>query len=200
MSATILTPRLVQALDYAVIAHAGQLRKDTQIPYVAHLLGVCSLVLDHGGSEDQAIAGLLHDVLEDAGAGHESQIRARFGAAVAEMVLACSDGTVESKAAQAGEDRLASWRLRKQNYLQVLRHKSATHPALLVSACDKLHNARAILSDLRRLGPAIFERFSAGRGGTLWYYAELVDIYTANASPVAAELAHTVRQMQAEAG
>lgn len=199
MAAPVLTQRLVQALDYALIVHAGQLRKHTEIPYAAHLLGVCSLVLDYGGSEDQALAALLHDAVEDGGAGHLTQIRARFGEAVADMVWACSDGTVESKAAEHG-DRLAAWRVRKEQYLQRLRTKDAADPALLVSACDKLHNARAIVSDLRRGGAGVFDRFTAGRGGTLWYYAELSDILTGLGSPVAMELTRTVRDMHAEAG
>lgn len=199
MAAPILTPRLVQALDYALIVHAGQLRKHTEIPCAAHLLGVCSLVLDYGGSEDQALAALLHDAVEDGGSGHLAQIRARFGDAVAAMVWACSDGTVESKAAEQG-DRLAAWRARKEGYLQHLRQTAADAPALLVSACDKLHNARAIVSDLRRSGPQVFDRFTAGRGGTLWYYAELAEILSALGSPVAAELTRSVREMHAEAG
>ena len=93
-----LTGRFTRAVDYARIAHAGQVRKGTSIPYLTHLLGVATLVIEHGGSEDQAIAGLLHDLLEDCGAHHEAIIRAEFGDAVADIVLACTDGTAEGKA------------------------------------------------------------------------------------------------------
>jgi len=196
MPPSVLTPRLSQALDFAVIVHAGQVRKSTSIPYVAHLLGVCSLVLEHGGNEDQAIAGLLHDALEDGGAGQEPQIRARFGDAVAEMVIACSDGTVESKADEKLGDPIAAWKQRKQNYLTHLAQRASHEPALLVSACDKLHNARAILSDMQRDGDAVFARFTGRREGTLWYYAQIGEIFDRHASPVAPELQRTILAMQ----
>ena len=144
---TALSPRFTEAVDYARHAHATQYRKGTQIPYLYHLLGVASLVLEHGGDEDQAIAGLLHDVLEDCGSEHEDPIRARFGAKVIEIVLACTDGSVEDKAAaEAAGSKLENWRRRKLAYLTQLRSKP--DHTLLVSGCDKLHNARAILGDL----------------------------------------------------
>ena len=139
-----LTNRFASAVDYARIAHTGQLRKGTRIPYFAHLIGVASLVLDYGGDEDQAIAGLLHDLLEDCGEEHEPAIREEFGERVALIVRACTDGTAESKAGEETEEaRLANWFVRKRAYLAHLG--KAGDDVLLVSACDKLHNARAIL-------------------------------------------------------
>jgi len=133
-------PRLAAALDHAAEAHGSQARKGTEIPYLGHLMGVASLVIDHGGDEDQAIAGLLHDVLEDCGAEHEASIRRAFGDRVADMVLACTDGTPDEAGAKA------PWTERKRLYLRHL--ESAADETLLVSACDKLHNARAIAADV----------------------------------------------------
>lgn len=167
---TTLTHRFAQAVDYARIAHAAQFRKGSQIPYIYHLLGVSSLVLEYGGTEDQAIAGLLHDVLEDCGAAHEATIRAQFGDGVANIVKDCTDGTAESKGKpKAAEDRVKDWSQRKLKYIAHIKAESRT--SLLVTACDKLHNARAILADLHGdAGIEVFERFTAGKIGTLHYY------------------------------
>jgi (p)ppGpp synthase/HD superfamily hydrolase len=164
-------PRLHTALDYVALHHDGQLRKGTNIPYLAHLLGVCALVLEYGGDEDQAIAGLLHDVIEDCGEQHRAVVRATFGARVADIVEGCADGVPDS------EDRKTPWRERKAAYLTDLR--DAPRDTLLVSACDKLHNARAIAADVRSIGADVFTRFKAGRDGTLWYYAALLDVFGA---------------------
>jgi (p)ppGpp synthase/HD superfamily hydrolase len=161
-------PRLHQALDYAADAHSDQSRKGTAIPYLSHPMGVASLVLEHGGSEDQAIAGLLHDVLEDCGGQHEPPIRLAFGDAVADMVLGCTDGLPDA----AGDK--PPWKARKLAYLAHL--EEADEGTVLVSACDKLHNARAIVADLMA-GEAVFERFKAGRVGTLWYYGALHAVF-----------------------
>lgn len=197
----MLTERFTQAVDYARIAHAAQFRKGTSIPYLYHLLGVASIVLEYGGNEDQAIAALLHDVLEDCGAEHEPTIRAQFGAAVAAIVQACTDGTVEEKsdAASAGS-KLDNWRLRKLNYLAHLREESTD--ALLVSGCDKLHNARAIAVDLEHpdVGPIVFERFTAGRDGTLAYYQSLSEIFRERAAPMALAFETVVARMHEFAG
>lgn len=198
---TDLTHRFTEAVDYARIAHAGQVRKGTTIPYVYHLLGVASLVLEHGGSEDQAIAGLLHDVLEDCGASHEGPIRERFGDEVAAIVLACTDGSVETKAAaRSGGSTLENWRARKLAYLQHL--SDAPEAVLLVSGCDKLHNARAILADLEdnAVGAAVFERFNAGREGTLRYYQSLSETFMARRAPVAEAFERVVARMHALGG
>jgi (p)ppGpp synthase/HD superfamily hydrolase len=196
-----LTGRYSDALDYARHQHAGQLRKGTQIPYLSHLMGVSALVLDHGGDEDQAIAGLLHDVIEDCGAQHEAVLRERFGERVTRIVLACTDGTQEDKAEfQTQEAKYTDWRRRKLAYLEHLRH--ADTDALLVSCCDKLHNARAIVGDLENpaVGVAVFERFTAGRDGTLRYYHAIGSIFTARGAPAARVLDTEVARMHTLAG
>lgn len=170
---TVLTHRFSEAVEYARVAHADHVRKGTTIPYLYHLLGVSSLVLEYGGNEDQAIAGLLHDVLEDCGGEHEATLRAQFGSAVAAIVRDCTDATAgEKEAFTTQEAKVADWQRRKRAYLADLEAKPDA--SLLVSACDKLHNARAILSDLEGdAGHAVFERFTAGREGTLRYYESL---------------------------
>jgi (p)ppGpp synthase/HD superfamily hydrolase len=191
---TLLTPRFVEALQYAITAHGAQVKKGTDVTYVAHLLGVASLVLEHGGSEDEAIAGLLHDTIEDGGAHHEAPIRARFGADVADMVLGLTDGTEAQKAAfTTPEEKRAGWERRKRDYLANLQHHEDR--VLRVSCCDKLYNARAIVSDLHAIGFDVFRRFTAGTKGTLWYYAELAKVFEQRQVGPAAELVRTVREM-----
>lgn len=196
---TMLSGRFTQAVDYAREAHASQTRKGTSVPYIAHLLGVASLVLDYGGDEDQAIAALLHDTIEDQGEHHEAVIRRQFGDRVADIVLACTDGTREGKAAaQTPEAKRADWEQRKRRYLAHLAE--ASDDALLVSGCDKLHNARAIVTDLLApgVGTQVFERFTGGREGTLWYYREIANIFTARGVPAARELQSVVETMTME--
>jgi (p)ppGpp synthase/HD superfamily hydrolase len=182
--------RLAEAFAFAAGAHREQLRKDTSIPYVAHLMSVCALVLEHGGDEDQALAGLLHDVIEDGGAEYEPVIRNLFGERVAAIVRSCTNADVKPK---------PPWRERKVAYI---RHLRETDPAaLLVSACDKLHNARSIVADQRTLGDAMFSRFNAGKEQTLWYYASLTEVFQARMpGPLAEELAWTVGEMHRLAG
>lgn len=171
---TVLTDRFTRAVDYARIAHAGQVRKGTTTPYLTHLLGVATLVIEFGGSEDQSIAGLLHDTIEDCGAEHEARIRAKFGDAVADIVVACTDGTAEGKGEHiTPEAKKADWLRRKQDYLEHLAE--APDDVLLVSGCDKLHNARAIVGDLQDpdVGMNVFARFKGGVDGTLGYYESL---------------------------
>ncbi len=163
-------PRLHQAIDYAADAHNGQIRKGTAIPYLAHLMGVCALVLEYGGDEDQAIAGLLHDVIEDCGEQHRQAVRTQFGERVGAIVEGCTDGVPDD----AGNK--APWKQRKEAYLQHL--SEAPLDTLLVSACDKLYNARAIVADLRVMGMAVFDKFTVPRDQTLWYYRELLKIFT----------------------
>ena len=164
-----LSPKFDQALHYAVLIHAGQKRKGTEIPYLAHLLGVVSIALEHGANEDEAIGALLHDAAEDAGGrGRIEDIRHRFGDAVAEIVEGCTDSEVVPKPA---------WRKRKEDYIAHLPSASAS--VRLVSASDKLHNARAILRDYRRHGEELWSRFTGGKEGTLWYYRSLVDAFAA---------------------
>jgi GTP pyrophosphokinase len=184
-------PRLHAALDYAADAHQTQTRKGSSIPYLGHVLGVSSLVIEYGGDEDQAIAGLLHDVLEDCGAEQAEPIRERFGARVLDMVEACTDGTPDA----SGEK--APWRERKQAYLEHL--ETVAQDLLLVSACDKLHNARAIAGDLAS-GQDVFARFKGGRDGTLWYYQSLLGVFEdrlGRDAPLVIELRWTVGRMLA---
>ena len=192
----MLTERFTQAVDYARETHASQTRKGTPIPYIAHLLGGASLVLDYGGDEDQAIAGLLHDTIEDQGSQHEAVIRHQFGDRVAGIVLACTDGSQEAKAAaQTPAAKRADWEQRKQHYLAHLAETTAD--ALLVSGCDKLHNARAIVTDLHnpKVGTAVFARFTGQREGTLWYYDALARVFSERDMPMAAELTRITRDM-----
>ena len=198
---TVLTHRFSEAVDYARIAHAAQVRKGSNISYIHHLLGVASLVIEFGGNEDQAIAGLLHDTLEDCGAAHEAMIRAQFGDAVANIVKDCTDGTAEGKARYSDpEAKRRDWIERKRTYLAHL--KTASAQTLLVSACDKLHNARAIVQDLEdpEVGTRVFDRFTGRRDGTLEYYQALAEIFSAHNVPVAKVLDATVGWMHELAG
>ncbi len=187
---TTIGPRFVEAVALAAELHAGQVRKGTSIPYVAHVLAVAAIVLEHGGDEDQAIAALLHDVVEDCGAEHEATIRDRFGARIAAIVRGCTDADCLPK---------PSWRARKDAYLAHLEH--AAPDVLLVSAADKLHNAHAIVSDGHTQGARVFERFKAGREGTIWYYSELADVFARRLpGPLARDLGAAVDEMKALPG
>jgi (p)ppGpp synthase/HD superfamily hydrolase len=178
--------RMAEAFAFAASVHRVQLRKDTTIPYVSHLMSVSALVLEQGGDEDQAIAGLLHDVIEDGGPEYEPVIRHMFGERVAALVRACTDADVKPK---------PPWRERKETYIAHLRE--AAPDALLVSACDKLHNARAIVADQRAIGNAMFSRFTGGMDGSLWYYKTLSAVFLERLpGPLADELDRTVRDMQ----
>ena len=162
-TAEYLGPRFLRAFEYAAKMHAGQTRKASTIPYIAHLMGVASLVLEAGGDEDLAIAALLHDVVEDCGGAPMLQeIRRRFGTRVAKVVDGCTDADTDPK---------PPWRQRKENYIKHL--KKADADTRLVSAADKLNNVRSILSDYRGIGESIWSRFNGGRDGTLWYYRTL---------------------------
>jgi (p)ppGpp synthase/HD superfamily hydrolase len=173
-NATALTDRFDRALIYAAHVHGGQLRKGSGVPYIAHLLAVAATVLEYDGCEDMAIAALLHDAVEDQGGEPRlADIRNRFGAGVAEIVRACSDSTVNASAGQPKED----WHLRKTRYVEHLG--AADKGALLVSLADKIHNARAILRDLRKpdVGAAVWGRFKASRQDTIWHYRELANAF-----------------------
>ena len=160
-----LGPRFLRAFLFAAKKHAGQSRKASTIPYIAHLMGVASLVLEAGGDEDLAIAALLHDVVEDCGgAPMLKEVRRRFGSRVAKVVDGCTDSDTYPK---------PPWRQRKENYIRHLRKADAD--TQLVSAADKLNNVRSILSDYRELGEVVWSRFHGGREGTLWYYRTLRD-------------------------
>lgn len=166
-ASTVLTARFREALLFAAQLHAAQTRKGSGVPYIAHLLGVTSIVLEHGGSEDQAIAALLHDAVEDqGGAAMRARIHDLFGGQVAEIVDACSDSDSFPK---------PPWRERKEAYLRRLRDESEA--ASLVSLADKLHNARSIVADVHRQGESVWARFTGGKKGTLWYYNALVEVF-----------------------
>ncbi len=161
------TAQFEKALTLATRLHATQTRKGSDIPYVAHLLGVASIALDHGANEGEAIAALLHDAVEDQGGEKTlNRIRRQFGSTVADIVWGCSDTDEVPK---------PPWRERKETYIA---HVVCTSPSIqLVSASDKLHNARAILSDYRYLGDTLWARFTGGKDGTLWYYRALVEAF-----------------------
>ena len=172
--ATVLTDRFNRALLYATHVHGGQVRKETSIPYVAHLLAVAATVLEYGGSEDMAIAALLHDAVEDQGGEPRlADIRNRFGDRVADIVRSCSDSVVNTAAGQKKE----AWRVRKLDYIEHL--KTVDREMLLIALSDKVHNARSILRDLRKpeVGTAVFSRFNRPREDTLWYYRELANAF-----------------------
>ena len=166
-----LGPRFDEAFRYAIDAHRDQLRKGTEVPYASHLLGVASLVLVEQG--DEAIAALLHDVVEDHGGKPRlDDVRRRFGDRIADIVEACSDSLAEDESAKA------PWKHRKTEYLEHVR-EGRDDAALLVSLADKLYNSRAILRDVRFATDrqAVWDRFGRERDCVLWYYRSLVDAY-----------------------
>jgi (p)ppGpp synthase/HD superfamily hydrolase len=182
-----LSVRFEQALVFATRLHAEQKRKGGEIPYIAHLLAVCAIVLEHGGNEDEAIAGLLHDAIEDQGGDATRQeIRQRFGERVVEIVNGCSDSDIVPK---------PPWQERKEAYIAHLY--TASPSVLLVSAADKLHNVRTILNDYRALGETLWQRFKGGQAGTLWYYQALLAVYkTRSNTPLIAELERTLHELE----
>ncbi|MDD2858987.1 MAG: HD domain-containing protein [Candidatus Nanopelagicales bacterium] len=165
----VLTDRYAQAVQYASTIHADHTRKGTGIAYMSHWLGVSSLVIEAGGNEDQAIAGLLHDAVEDAGGlPRAADIAERFGKTVVEIVLACSDSTDEQvKAVQ-------DWKERKQAYLD--RIEDEPMEALVVTIADKVHNARAVVTDLQQHGPEVLGKFNGSPHDILWYYHACLNI------------------------
>jgi len=184
----ILSQRFEDALVYSARLHAKQIRKGTTIPYVSHLLGVAGIVLEHGGNEVETIAALLHDAVEDqGGADTREEIRRRFGDAVVSIVDGCTDAEVIPK---------PPWKERKEQYIARLSHASPS--ILLVSAADKLHNARAILGDYRALGENLWDRFNGGKEGTLWYYKSLVDAFKQAAAGTA--LAPLIEELERVVG
>lgn len=182
----MLSERFDEALVFAHQLHREQERKGSGTPYVAHLLSVAALVIEHGGTEDQAIAALLHDAIEDQGGDVARQeIRRRFGDEVAAIVEGCTDAETIPK---------PPWRARKEAYVEHLKDQPET--VRLVSASDKLHNARSILRDLREIGDAVWGRFSGGRDGTLWYYRSLVEVFIeGDRNSVVDELERVVAEM-----
>ncbi len=182
-----LTTRFSDALAYACQLHAAQVRKGSGVPYVAHLLAVASLALEHGADEDQAIAAVLHDAVEDqGGAPVLAEIARRFGASVAAIVDGCSDTDLVPK---------PPWRERKEQFLA--RLPGAGHGVQLVSAADKLHNVRSLVADFRRHGDALWPRFTGGKDGSLWYYRSVVEALSgAECAALVEELDRAVSELE----
>jgi (p)ppGpp synthase/HD superfamily hydrolase len=186
-----VTPRYTQALNLAARAHQGQTRKGTPIPYIVHPVAVAGLVARYGGDEDQQIAALLHDVLEDGGLGYQREI-AGFGPRVLDIVWGCTDGTPDER----GQKQ--EWRARKAAFLDGLR--TAPEETLLVSGCDKLSNAHSILEDLIEIGSSVFDRFRGSREGTLWYYEELIRLFSARQAPMSEALGRVMSEIRRRDG
>lgn len=182
----ILSVKFEQALQYATLIHAGQYRKQTSIPYISHLLAVAGIALEYGATEEEAIGALLHDAGEDAGGeGRIEDIRLRFGPAVAAIVAGCTDTTATPK---------PPWRKRKEDYIAHIPRAPAS--VRLVSAADKLHNARSILRDFRREGEKLWARFNGGRE-SLWYYRALVTAFQqAGSNELVEELDRVVSEIE----
>lgn len=188
----MLTPRFEAAFQYAAMAHGGQLRKGTTVPYLSHLMAVAGLVLEFGGDEDAAIAALLHDVVEDCGGPARAvDVRVRFGPHVAHLVDECTD---------TDETPKPPWRDRKERYIAHL--DQASPEGRLVSACDKLHNSRTIVRSLRHEGASTWAKFRGGCEGTLWYYATITAAFRRLnvPTPLVEELERCVADMHRLAG
>jgi GTP pyrophosphokinase len=183
----MLSQRFTAALTYATQLHANQVRKGSGVPYITHLLGVASIALEYGANEDEAIATLLHDAIEDqGGAATREEIRRSFGDTVTAIVDGCTDAETIPK---------PPWRQRKEAYIA---HIPVASPSvLLVSAADKLHNARSILKDYRILGEVVWKHFKGGKEGTLWYYRALVEAFRQTEStPLIEELERVVLELE----
>lgn len=182
-----LTERFERALIHATRLHRDQKRKGSGVPYVSHLLAVCELTLEYGGDEDEAIAALLHDAIEDqGGAVARAEILEQFGARVTEIVEGCSE---------TDEIPKPPWRERREAYVRHIAH--ASRSIRLVSACDKLHNARSLVMDYRILGEDLWGRFTGGREGTLWYYRAMVKAFrAAGSSELIEELDRVVTELE----
>lgn len=182
----MLSERFTTALVFATELHATQVRKGSGVPYIAHLLGVASLVLEYGGNEGEAIAGLLHDSIEDQGGlATRDEIYYRFGLEVTTIVEGCTDTFTTPK---------PPWKKRKEDYLEHL--KTASDSVKLVSCADKLYNARSILKDYQEIGEELWTRFKGKKEGTLWYYQSLVEVFSTHfSSPIVQELRQVVTQL-----
>jgi GTP pyrophosphokinase len=181
------SPRFTEALTFAATLHAEQRRKLSGAPYVAHLLAVTATVLEHGADEDTAIAALLHDAIEDQGGpAARAEILRRFGPSVTAIVDGCTDADTQPK---------PPWRERKEAY--VVRLRSAPPSVRLISAADKLHNARSILAAHRAHGESLWQHFRGGRAGTLWYYRAVLDaLKSFGPTPLVEELDRTLAELE----
>ena len=188
---TPMTSRFEHALVFAAQLHREQERKGSSIPYVSHLLAVSAIVIEHGGDEDEAIAALLHDAIEDqGGAKTRDEILRRFGERVTGIVEGCTDSQTIPR---------PPWKNRKQVYIK--RLSEATASGRLVCAADKLHNARSILSDYRNVGEEIWQRFEGRKEGTLWYYRSVVDtLIRSGRTRLVDELERVVSEIERLAG
>lgn len=167
MTAQATTPKLAKAFGVAAEKFAGKTKKGGSIPYVSHLMGTCAIALEHGASEDEAVAALLHDMIEDIKPSEDARAAvAMFGPEVLRIVEGCSDSSAHPK---------PPWRERKERYIAHL--ETADRSVLLVSAADKLHNARAIATDLRNEGSSVWARFNASREDEIWYYRTLLEVF-----------------------
>ncbi len=182
-----LTSSFEKALGFAFQLHKNQYRKRSHIPYISHLLAVTAIVIENGGSENQAIAALLHDAVEDQG-GYDTlqKIEELFGSEVAEIVEGCTDAFTDPK---------PEWERRKTAYLKKLKHSPDS--ILLVSLADKIHNARSLLRDLQSKENNVWEKFNGGKEGTLWYYQSLVEIFNTSPYPyLTSELSQVVKKIE----
>jgi (p)ppGpp synthase/HD superfamily hydrolase len=179
--------KLEEALGYAARVHRYQVRKGSSVPYVTHLLAVAAIVGENGGTEEEVIAALLHDAPEDRGGeARLAEIRERFGDEVADIVAGNTD---------TFEDPKPPWRERKEAYVAHVAH--APRSVRLVSAADKLHNARSVLADLRSLGEDLWPRFNGGKEGTLWHCRALVEAFeAAGSNPIVEELDRVVGELE----
>jgi (p)ppGpp synthase/HD superfamily hydrolase len=175
--------RFEEALIFAAQKHRTQKRKGTTIPYIAHLMQVAGLALENGADEEEAIAALLHDVMEDQDVTAQ-ELTHRFGPKVAAIVAGCSDSVSTDK---------APWKERKEAYIAHLLKESPS--VRLVSSCDKLHNARAILADYQELGEGLWSRFNAGRDELLWYYGSLLTAFQEAAQAQGEPESRVVREL-----
>jgi (p)ppGpp synthase/HD superfamily hydrolase len=163
----LTSPRFAEALEAAALMFAAKTKKGGSIPYISHLLGTCAIALENGAAEDEAIAALLHDTIEDITPTDRARAAvARFGPEVLRIVEGCSDSWTHPK---------PPWIERKEGYIRHM--EEADQSVLLVSAADKLHNARAIVSDLRQVGDEVWKRFNASREQELWFYRELLKVF-----------------------
>lgn len=183
----VLSDRFEEALLYATRLHSQQVRKGTNVPYISHLLSVAALVLEDGGNEDEAIAALLHDAVEDQGGeATRAEILTRFGGRVVAIIDGCTEITANPK---------PPWRERKLQYIEKIRHASLSIQR--VSLADKLHNIRSIVADWQRVGDSVWERFRENREGTLWFYRSLANIYSeVSSSAMVAELTIAIDKLE----
>lgn len=190
MAKTFLTEKFETAVVYATRLHANQRRKTSGIPYISHLLSVAALVLEAGGSEEEAIAALLHDAVEDQGGSKtREEILGIFGNEIIAIVDGCTECDTYPK---------PLWEERKRQYLENLLNQTSSS-VRRVSLADKLHNARSLLIDWRRYGDTIWSQFNSSKEKTLWFYKSLVDVYQKTGSDwMTDEFARTVSELTKE--